>query len=224
MSKQIICITGGANGLGRELAASLSHQHKVIIFDVDEKLTSTVAKQFDCDFCLCDVTDFKTLQNSINEVIKKYDHINCFINNAGLYIDGPIETNDPQKIKKVIEINTIAPMYVANILVPIFKSQNSGTILNISSTAALHPKANNSVYHASKWGLNGFSQSIQDELSSSNIKIIDICPGVMKTKFTQGTDTDLSQSLDPEEVVKAINFVLSLKDSTTIPSLTIKHL
>lgn len=224
MSEQIICITGGSNGLGRELAASLSHQNKVIIFDIDEKLTSTVAKQFDCDFFICDVTDFNSLKHSINEVIKKYDRIDCFINNAGIYIDGPIETNDPQKIKKVIELNTIASMYVANILIPLLKAQKSGTILNISSTAALHPKANNSVYHASKWGLSGFSQSLQLELSESNIKIIDICPGLMKTKFTDGTNTDISNAIDPQEVVKAINFILSLKHSITIPSLTIKHL
>jgi short-subunit dehydrogenase len=224
MSDQIICITGGSNGLGRELAASLSSKNKVIIFDIDQKLTKTIAEKFNCDFHLCDITDFDSLQNSINEVISKYDQIDCFINNAGIYIDGPIQDNNPQKIKKVIEVNTIAPMYIAHILVPLFKKQKQGTLINISSTAALHPKANNSVYHASKWGLNGFSQSLQLELASSNIRIIDICPGLMKTKFTDGTDTDLSHAIDPEEIVKTINFILSLKSHVTIPQLTIKHL
>ena len=62
------------------------------------------------------------------------------------------------------------------------------------------------------------------ELVGSSIKIINIHPGVMKTKFTDGTDIDLSKSIHPEKVVKAIDFVLSLDPETTISELTIKHL
>lgn len=225
MSQKVICITGGANGLGRELAASLSPKNQVVIFDLDEKLSQTISQKLDCDYQICDVSDFDSLNNSINNVINKYHHIDCFINNAGVYIDGAIETNNPTIIKKVIEVNTIGPMFATNILVPIFKKQSLGTIININSTAGLHPKAFNSVYHASKWALTGFSQSINEELASSNIKIVDIHPGIMKTKFTKGTDDyDPKNSLDPSEVVKAINFILSLDKDVLIPSLTIKHL
>lgn len=118
----------------------------------------------------------------------------------------------------------MAPIFSANILVPVFKKQKSGTIININSTAGLHPKANNSVYHASKWALTGFTQSLQLELANSHIKVIDIHPGVMNTKFTQNTDTDLSQSIHPDQVVKAINFVLSCDDEILVPQLTIKHI
>lgn len=225
MSQKVICITGGANGLGREIAASLSIKNKVIILDINPAVTKLVALSLECDYQICDVSDFGSLEDSIGKIIDKYDKIDCFINNAGIYIDGPIEDNDPQLIKKVVEVNTIGPMFVANILVPIFKKQKSGTIINISSTAALHPKALNSVYHASKWGLTGFSESLQSELSPFNIKVTDICPGIMNTEFTKGTpDYDPSHSLDPEEVVKAINFVLSLESHVTIPQLTIKHI
>jgi len=220
---QVICITGGAGCLGRELAAFFSAQNQVIILDIDPAV-KTVAHHLDCDFYHCDVSHFDNLSQTIKEIIQKYKKIDVFINNAGVYIDGPIQTNNPDHIKKVFEVNCLAPIFSANILVPIFKKQKGGTIININSTAGLHPKANNSVYHASKWALTGFTQSLQLELANSHIKIVDIHPGVMNTKFTHGTDTDLSQSIHPDQVVKAINFVLNCDDDIFVPQLTIKHI
>jgi short-subunit dehydrogenase len=221
--KQVICITGGANGLGRELAAFFSAQNQVIILDIDPAV-KTVAHHLDCDFYCCDVSEFESLSDTFKDILQKYQRIDVFINNAGVYIDGSIGSNNPDHIKKVFEVNCLAPIFSANILVPIFKKQKGGTIININSTAGLHPKAKNSVYHASKWALTGFTESLQLELANSNVKIVDIHPGVMNTKFTQNTDTDLSKSIHPEEVVKAINFVLNCDDKILIPQLTIKHI
>jgi len=223
MTQKVICITGGANGLGREIAASFSDKEKVIILDINPAVTKLVAQTLECDYQVCDVTDFGSLQDSIEKIIDKYDKIDCFINNAGIYIDGPIEDNDPQLIKKVIEVNTLGPMFTTNLLVPIFKKQKHGTIININSTAGLHPKAFNSVYHASKWALTGFSQSVQQELATFGIKIIDIHPGDLKNKFN-GPNYDISNALDLHYVVNTINFILSLPSEVIIPELTIKHI
>ncbi|MDD3002432.1 MAG: SDR family oxidoreductase [Candidatus Shapirobacteria bacterium] len=222
--KRVICITGGANGLGRELAAFFSLQAQVIIFDIDEKLTETVAKKFDCDFQLCNVSEYKSVSVAIKKVFKKYHRIDCFINCAGIYIDGEIESNDPDLVKKVFEVNSLGPIFTTQVLVPIFKKQKFGTIININSTAGLHPKAFNAVYHSSKWALTGFSQSVQEELAPFGIKIVDIHPGIMKTKFTGDSSHELSNALEPHQVVKAIDFILSLNKDTIIPELTIKHL
>jgi NADP-dependent 3-hydroxy acid dehydrogenase YdfG len=224
MPKQVICITGGANGLGRQLAAYFSRQAQVVVLDIDEKVLKTVADKFECDHQVCDVSDYDSVSTSIKNIIKKHHRIDCFINSAGLYIDGEIESNDPKLIKKVFEVNSIGPIYTAQILTPFLKKQKSGTIININSTAGLHPKAFNSVYHSSKWALSGFSESIQPELASYGIKVVDIHPGVMKTKFTNGTNCDISKAMDPHQVVKAIDFILSLDPDITISELTIKCL
>lgn len=221
--KQVVCITGGANGLGREMSVFLSKKYQVVILDIDPK-AEIVAHHFDCDFFSCDVSNFDNLSDVIKKILKKYSQIDCFINNAGVFIDGPIEENDPRRIRKVFEVNCLGPIFTANILVPIFKKQKGGTIININSTAGLHPKAGNSVYHASKWALTGFSESLQLELSGSKIKIIDIHPGVLNTSFTAGTKADMSQAIDPSEVVKAVDFVLSFPSDVFVPRLTIKHI
>lgn len=223
MNNSIICITGGANGLGRELATNFSPHNNVIILDVDSK-TKIVADQLACDYQICDVSNFDQLAHAIKKIIFKYKKIDCFINNAGVYIDGAIETNNPKRITKVFEVNCLGQIFATNILVPIFKKHKHGVIININSTAGLHPKGFNSVYHASKAAMTSFSKSIQLELIGFPIKIINIHPGLMNTKFTQGTNINLSKSLHPEEVVKAINFILSLDPRTTIPNLTIKTL
>jgi len=222
--KRVICITGGANGLGRELAAFFSREAQVIIFDIDGKILETVAKKFDCDFQICDVSDFKSVSISIKQVFKKYHRIDCFINCAGIFIDGEIESNKSELIKKVFEVNSLGPIFTTKVLVPILKKQKFGTIININSTAGLHPKAFNAVYHSSKWALTGFSQSTQEELASFGIKIVDIHPGIMKTKFTSNFSCDLSNALEPHQVVKTIDFILSLDKDTIISELTIKHI
>jgi len=222
--KKVICITGGANGLGRELSAFFSRQVQVVVFDINAKVLETVSKKFDCDFEVCDVSDFKSVSVSIKKVFKKYHRIDCFINCAGVYIDGEIESNDPALVKKVFEVNSLGPIFTTQVLVPIFKKQKFGTIININSTAGLHPKAFNSVYHSSKWALTGFSQSVQEELASFGVKIIDIHPGIMKTKFTGDSSNELSNALEPHQVVKTVDFILSLDKDTIIPELTIKHL
>jgi short-subunit dehydrogenase len=222
--KQVICITGGVNGLGRDLVAYFSRQFNVVILDIDEKKLKVVADKFNCDHYLCDVTDHLSVSSVIKKIFKKHQQVNCFINCAGLYIDGEIESNNPDLIKKVFEVNSLGPVLTTQVLVPFLKKQKSGTIININSTAGLHPKAFNSIYHSSKWALSGFCQSIQPELAPFGIKIVDIHPGVMKTKFTDGTNTDLSNSMDPYQVVKAIDFILSLDHDTIISELTIKHL
>lgn len=223
MKDSIVCITGGANGLGRELAANFSPLNKVIILDIDPN-TKIIAKQLSCDYEICDISNFDSLFDAIKIIIDKYKKIDYFINNAGVYIDGAIETNDPKLIKKVFEVNCVGQIYTTNILIPIFKKQKHGVIVNINSTAGLHPKAFNSVYHASKAAMTSFSKSIQLELNGFPIKIVDIHPGVMKTKFTRGTTTDLKRSIHPDQVVKVINFILSFDPKITIPSLTIKSL
>ncbi len=222
--KQVICITGGANGLGRELAAYFSNHYQVVILDIDEEVMKKVSQRLECNYYLCDVSNYSSVSSVIKKIIKKYRQINCFINSAGLYIDGEIELNNPEIIKKVFEINTIGPVFTTQALVPFLKKQKSGTIININSTAGLRPKAFNSVYHASKWGLKGFSESVQPELASFGIKVVDIHPGVMKTKFTDGTNCDLSKAMEPHQVVKAIDFILSLDSNTIISDLTIKYL
>jgi short-subunit dehydrogenase len=222
--KPIICITGGAQGLGRELVARFHLDYRIIILDLNQNLLAAVAKKFDCDYQICDVSDYISVKKSIDYINKKYHQIDILINCAGLYIDGEIGNNDPESIKKVVNVNVLGPMNLCKYVVPIMKRHKTGLIVNINSTASLHPKAYNSVYHSSKWGEFGFTESLQLELAPFGIKVTSVCPGLMKTKFTDGTNTDMSRAMEIDQVVKTIEFILSFEKNITIPQIVIKHL
>ncbi|MFA6518991.1 MAG: SDR family oxidoreductase [Candidatus Shapirobacteria bacterium] len=224
-SKPVIIVTGGAGGLGRELVASLSSNFQVVIFDINPDLSS-VAKKFDCLGFHCDIVSPKQVQIAVDGVIKKLGRVDILINAAGLYLDGDLSQNDPEKIKKVFEVNSLGPIFLCRELIPHFKKQKSGQIININSLAGLRPKALCSVYHASKYALNGFSESLALELEPFGIKVNQIFPDIINTSFSKKghIKRDFSRSLDPSAVVSLVNFLLNLPPHTTIPDVSIRYL
>jgi NADP-dependent 3-hydroxy acid dehydrogenase YdfG len=224
MDKKVICITGGANGLGREIVARFSKDNQIIILDYDEPTTASIAQQFNCDYQVCDVSDYQSVKKSVDYIVDKYHRIDCLINSAGTYIEGEIDDNDPIKLKQVIDINVVGQMNLCKYVVPQMKKQKEGTIINVNSTASHYPKALNSVYHASKYACQGFTESLQIDLSPYGIKVISLCPGLMDTNFKKEVPIDRSIALSLDSVVKAVEFILSCQKDVYVSLLIIKHL
>jgi NADP-dependent 3-hydroxy acid dehydrogenase YdfG len=224
--KSVVVITGGANGLGRELVAMFHRKHKIIILDIDGHALSRVAKKFSTDSYVCDISNWIAVESVIEDIEKKYQKIDYLINCAGIYLQGQLTTNDPKKIKQVFEVNTLGTINLCRFVTPLMKKQKQGTIVNIISQAALYPCESRSVYHASKWAIDGFTKSLQPELAPYGIKVIGIYPGLMDTKFLDksGFKRNMDTALKPEEVVKLIAFIFDLPPHLTISEIGIKHL
>lgn len=221
--KKVICITGAAHGLGRELVAALSVNYIIVALDLESKVLPAVAATFNCDYFFCDITNHLLVKEVVDKIAKKYGHIDCLINNAGAYIDGLLSDNDPAIIKNVIEVNVLGPINMCRFIVPLMLKNKSGTIININSHAGLYARDHFSVYHGSKWAMTGFTESLRLELEPKGIKVTDVFPGLMDTNFTQG-HRDLDQALDPKEVVKTIQFILSLDKHTTLPQIGVRYI
>lgn len=223
--KPVTIIAGGAGGLGREIVAGLSSSHQIVIFDVNSDLPS-VAKKFNCLGFHCDITSPRQVQIAVDGVIKKFGRIEILINSAGLYLDGDLSQNDLEIIRKTIEVNSLGPIYLCREVVPYFKKQKSGQIVNINSFAGLRPRALCSVYHASKYALNGFSESLALELEPFGIRVNQIFPDIIDTNFSKKgrIKPDFSRSLDPSAIVSLVNFLLTLPPHTTIPDVSIRYL
>jgi NADP-dependent 3-hydroxy acid dehydrogenase YdfG len=224
MDKKVICITGGANGLGRAIVARFSKDCQIIILDYDESTAASTAQQFNCDYQVCDVSDYQSVKKAVDYIIDKYHQIDYLINNAGTYINGEIDDNDPVKLKQVIDVNVVGQMNLCKYVVPQMKKQKEGTIINVNSTASHYPKALDSVYHASKYACQGFTESLQLDLSPYGIKVISLCPGLMDTNFKKEVVIDRSIALSLDSVVDAVEFVLSCRQDVYIPLLIIKHI
>ena len=224
--KKVIVISGGSDGLGKEIALKLSTQNTVVILAPSKKKLLSVAQEIGCDFEVCDVSNYDSVDQSVKTVIGKYKRIDYLINNAGIWVEGEVDKNKAEEIKKAIDINTTGTIYLSKAVIPYMKKQNSGLIINIISQAGLYGKAERSVYNASKFAITGFTKSIQPELARYNIAVTGIYPGKLNTKLFEkaGVTKTMTDALDPKEVAKVIEFLLSFPNSVVFPEIGIKHI
>ncbi len=225
MSK-VVVISGGSDGLGKEIAKKLLPKNKVVILSQSKSKTISVAKELNCDFQVCNVSLSDEVRAAVKNIIRKYKKIDCLINNAGVWIEGELDSNDYEGIKAVLDINTLGTIYLTKAVIHHMKRHHKGLIVNIISQAGLQGKTERSVYTASKFAITGFTKSIQPELAKYNIAVTGIYPGKMKTKMFEkvGVNKKMDDALDPKEVAKTIEFLLSFDSKTLFTEIGIKYI
>lgn len=224
--KKVVVITGGSDGLGKAIAKRLAPNNQVIILSPTEKKLKQVAKELGCDYVVGDVTNYESLEKVVGEVVKKYSRIDCWVNGAGVWIQGALDENSPEKIEEVIKVNYLGVVLGIKAVSKQMKIQKEGTIININSQAGITTAAERSVYYGSKWAVTGFTKSLQPEVSKYGIRVTQIMPGGMKTQMFEkaGNPKDQTNFLDPDEVAKVIEFLLSLDKTTNITEIGIKNI
>lgn len=225
--KKVILIAGGSDGLGKSIARSLSKENSIIILSQSEQKLKKVAGEIGCDFVVADVSDYESVTNAVSLVVKRYKKIDCLINCAGLWIEGELDNNDAEQIRKVIEVNTLGTIFVTKAVIPQMKKHKRGLIIYISSLSGrFSTKEGRSVYAASKFALTGFERSIQLELAKYGIVVTGILPGGMKTDFFEkaGVSKNITDFIDTKEVVELVEFLLSRKRTTVLSEIGIKNI
>ncbi len=224
MERSVILITGGSDGLGKEIAKLLVSRHTVVILSRSEEKTKAVAGELKCDYAVADVSNPVRLKSAIDKVLAKHQRLDCLVNCAGVWIEGDLETNNPLDIKMALEVNILGTILATQAVIPQMKKQQSGLVINISSQSGIYTKSQRSVYTASKWAITGFTKSLQAELEPQGIKVTGIYPGKFKSDMFQkaGVTKDFRDALDPAEIARGVEFILSLGKNTTVPELGIK--
>ena len=232
-----VIITGAANGVGKAIAQLLKNEN-LILLDIDEKNLKELSLNSNAKYYLCDVSDDEQMLNVINDIRQNYETIDCLINCAGMWISGdmskteePIynEMNDLSRIKKVIDTNVFGVIGMIKSIFPIMKKQGYGQIININSQSGVMCEPPFPIYNASKTGTNAFRKAIQNDLAQSNIKITDVCPGLIQTDFYKRANNELPSNvmdtgLTPEDVANTVKFVFDLPHEITIPSIEVRHI
>lgn len=224
--KKTILITGGSDGLGKTLAEGLSKDNNVIIIATNEERLKKVASDNNCEYKVCDVSDYNMAQKTVDEIIKKYGKIDVLINNAGLWIQEELDENDSDRIKVVVEVNLLGPINVSKAVIPCMKRNKDGLIININSQAGINHKAERVVYNASKWGVTGFSKSLQDEVAKYGIRVTDVMPGMMITNMfnKMNITKNMANGLDTKEVYRLVKFIIDTPSNVMIPEVGIKNI
>lgn len=210
-----VLVTGGAMGMGRLFAerAIAEEAAAVVLWDIDEDaLNETLAELADgpCDVSgyVVDVADRDEIAATAADVVATYDHIDILVNNAGIVRGNAYfwETEPSRDTTATIEVNTLAPMYLAHEFLPgMIDAQGETRMLNLASAAGFTPNPRMAVYAASKWAVIGWSDSVRLELKQAgheHVKVTTVCPYYVGTGMFEGArSAPLLPILDPHEVV-----------------------
>lgn len=232
-----VVITGAANGVGKAIANILK-DNNLILIDTDEENLKRTAEQTNVKYYVCDVSNDKEIVNTIKQIGENYKTIDCLINCAGMWISGDLskmeqpiynEMNDLERIRKVIDTNVFGIIAMIKSIFPIMKKQGYGQIININSQSGVMCEPPFPIYNASKTAANAFKKAIQNDLAQNNIRITDVCPGLIQTDFYKRANNELPENvmntgLKAEDVAKTVRFVFDLPHEITIPSIEVRNI
>lgn len=217
-----VLVTGGAMGMGRLFAerAIAEHASAVVLWDVDESaLNDTLTELIDgpakdagsdveVSGWIVDVADATAVADTAAAVLEDHDRIDVLINNAGVVRGNDYfwETDLERDTKLTIDVNTLAPMYVAHEFLPsMIAAPGECRMINLASAAGFTPNPRMAVYAASKWAVIGWSDSVRLELKQAgfdHVKVTTVCPYYVRTGMFDGArSAPLLPLLDPVEVV-----------------------
>lgn len=204
MSYKVVLITGASSGIGRACAERLVEQgHRVY----GTSRTSSF-KPTDFTSIKMDVTDENSIRTGIDEIIEREGHIDVVVNNAGYGLAGPIEETTLEEAYRQLDVNFMAPLRVCRVVLPHMRKRRFGTIINISSLAGLFGIPFQGIYSASKFALEGLSESLRYEVTPFGIRVVLIEPGDVQTNIT--SNRQISSSATNGEYAEQFRRVLEI--------------
>jgi NAD(P)-dependent dehydrogenase (short-subunit alcohol dehydrogenase family) len=180
----VILITGASSGIGLETAKLFQSKNwKVAATMRSPEKADDLQRIADVETFRLDVTDVESIRAAISGVIEKFGRIDAVVNNAGYGLLGPFEAASPEQIERQFQTNLFGLFNVCREIIPHFREHKRGTIVNISSLGGRVAFPFSSLYNATKFAVEGFSESLQYELEPFKIRVKLIEPGPIKTDF-----------------------------------------
>lgn len=177
--QKVVLITGASSGFGLETAEHLSaHGYKVY-----GTSRNCAPKDIGFEMIPLDVSSEDSVDSCVQEVLEKENGIDVLINNAGYILSGFVEETELHEARSVIETNFFGAVRMTKRVLPVMRSQGGGRIINIGSSAGLLAVPNLGFYSASKYALEGYTETLRFEVESFNIKVSIIEPAIFKTNI-----------------------------------------
>jgi NAD(P)-dependent dehydrogenase (short-subunit alcohol dehydrogenase family) len=193
MTKTVL-ITGSSTGIGKAAARKFAENGWNVIATMRSPEKETELSQFESVLVTkLDVQDKASIQQALTAGIDRFGRIDILVNNAGYGVFGPFELATDEQVHRQFDVNVFGVMNMTKAILPHFRAQRAGTVINISSMGGRVTFPITSLYHASKFAIEGFTESLAYELTGFNIKVKLVEPGVTSTNF----DSAVSFTADP---------------------------
>ena len=226
LKDKIILVTGGSAGIGLAAAKMLkSKGARVIITARNEARLNAAGKEFGLETIPGDVANESDVKNIFRAISEKFGKLDALINNAGYGYFGLLEEMDVEKFNLVFATNVTGAMLMAREALNLFKAQNSGNIINISSTAGTKGFAYGTAYSATKFALRAMTECWRAELRKYNIRVILINPSEVQTDFVANSGREAREfnptKLQADDIAHTVCAALEMEDRGFITELTV---
>jgi NAD(P)-dependent dehydrogenase (short-subunit alcohol dehydrogenase family) len=183
MNKKVVLVTGASSGIGEAVSKAL-HAKGHRVFGASRKaVTGSVVDGI--EFIQMDVTDEKSVKEGIAFLLSKSQGLDVVVNNAGLGMVGPVENTSDEEARKIFDTNVFGVLNVCRVCIPHLRSRGGGYIINITSLAAQMGLPFRGIYSASKFAVEGFTESLSQEVMQFGIKVVLIEPGDFRTNINE---------------------------------------
>ncbi len=216
LNGQTAIITGAGRGIGAAIAIKLAGLGATtVLCGRTRKTLETTADSISAAggrgvVRECDVTDLRSVETTASELENTLGRIDILVNNAGIgSFAGPLHQMEPRAWDAILNTNLRGVYYCIRSFAPMMIRARGGHIINISSLAGKNALPNGAAYAASKWGLNGLSYSVAEELRAHNIRVSVICPGSVDTDLSPHEGKNAEKMLKPADVAHVVAMLVT---------------
>ncbi len=216
LAGKVAVVTGGGRGIGAAIAATLAQLGASVVITgrTESVLTDTAGRirgqGGQCEAMACDVNDYGQVEKLAARVRQALGPLRILVNNAGVgSFSSPLHKVPLAEWDKVMNTNLRGVYYCIRAFAPMMIEAGGGDIINISSIVSKNALPNGAVYAASKWGLNGLSYTVAEELRGSNIRVSVVCPGSTETELSPHAGRDPKKMLQPEDVAHVVAMLVT---------------
>jgi 3-oxoacyl-[acyl-carrier protein] reductase len=229
--KNVALVTGASKGIGEAIALKLAHEnYDVIIYgrnlkrleSLKEKLTNLGSNTLSF---IGDVADKEFVNNSIKEILSKYNKIDVLINNAGIAHFESFVNSTLEQFKAQIDTNLIGVYNFCKSVINCMIEKKNGTIINISSLAGKVGFSHGTMYSATKHAVMGFSRSLMQEVRKYDVKVVAVCPGSVATDMIMDSPIhpeEKQELLQPQDIADIVYSILKLPTRALISEIEIR--
>lgn len=224
LKQKVAIVTGASKGIGLAIARRFVRAGLRVFVcargaDDLQAAVEQLASEGEIFGRVCDVCDEQQVASMLSECETIFGGVDVLINNAGVgYFGKTVEQMLPDEFRQTLETNLFGVFYSCHYAIPMMKKSGGGYIINISSLGGQNAHPFMAAYNASKFALNGFTESLMQEVRHDNIKVSYICPGSVNTEFGGDAVSDeKSWQLQPDDIAQVVIDLLEM-DTRALPS------